>query len=89
MWLVTTYLGCENVVIYDEKLLLPLLIKVAKLLMHASIEEVEDLQSQVHVKNMFHSIITNANTYRDLVSREPIGFYWYSIEIENFKYALC
>jgi hypothetical protein len=87
MWLVTTYLGCENVVVYDEELLLPLLIEVAKLLMHASIEKVEDLQSQVHAKNMFH-IITSVDIYRDLESREPIGFYQYHIDIENFKYAL-
>lgn len=87
MWLVTTYLGCENVV-YDEELLLSLLIEVAKLLLHASTKEVEDLQSQLHVKNMFHIITTSVDTYRDLESREPIGFYQYHIDIKNFKYAL-
>jgi hypothetical protein len=80
-------LGCENVVVYDEELLLPLLVEVAKLLMRASIEEVEDLQSQVHAKNMFHTTTTNANTYKDLASRKSIGFYQYPIDIENFKYA--
>jgi len=75
MQLVTTYLGCENVVVYHEKLLLLLLIEVTKLLMHVSIEKVEDLQTQVHVKNMFHTTTINADTYKDLVSRGPIGFY--------------
>ncbi len=83
--MVTTYLGCENVVVYDEELLLLLLIEVAKLLMHASIEEVEDLQFQIHAKNMFHTTTTNVDTYRDLVLREPIGFYQYPIDIENFQ----
>jgi hypothetical protein len=38
MWLVTTFLGCENVativVKYDQRLLLPLLTKETKLLLH-------------------------------------------------------
>jgi hypothetical protein len=37
---------------------------------------------------MFHTTTINANTYKDLVSKGPIGFYWYPIDIENFKYAL-
>lgn len=56
--------------------------------MHASIEEVEDPQFQVHAKNMFHTTTINANTYMDLVLRESIGFYQYPIDIENFKYVL-
>jgi hypothetical protein len=43
--LVTTYLGHENVVvvgIYDEELLLPLLIEATKLLMLANVEEIKD-----------------------------------------------
>lgn len=46
MQLVATYLGHENVVIvleYDEELLLPLMIKVIKLLMSISAIEVVDL----------------------------------------------
>jgi hypothetical protein len=88
MQLVTTYLGCENVVVYDEELLLHLLIEVAKLSMHVSIEKVEDFQSQVHAKIMFHTTTTNVDTYMDLVSRELIGFYWCPFDIENFKYVL-
>ncbi len=82
MWLV------QNVVLYDEKLLLPLLIEVAKLLMHVSIEEVEDLQSLVHAKNMFHTTTTIANIYKDLFLREPIGFYWYPIDIISSMFYL-
>jgi hypothetical protein len=47
MQLVTTYLGHENVVAivveYDEELLLPLLIKVVKLLMPTNAIEVVDI----------------------------------------------
>jgi hypothetical protein len=44
--LVTTHLGHENVVvvgIYDEELLLLLLIEAIKLLMLANVEEIKDL----------------------------------------------
>ncbi len=47
MWFVTTYLGCENVIIvikYNEKSLRPLLMVANKLLMFASVKEIEDLQ---------------------------------------------
>jgi hypothetical protein len=37
IWLVTAFLGCENVTIvdYNQELILPLLIKTNKMLMHA------------------------------------------------------
>jgi hypothetical protein len=42
MWLVTTFLGRKNVativVKYDQRLLLPLITKATKLLMHVSIK---------------------------------------------------
>jgi hypothetical protein len=43
--LVTTYLGHENVVvgIYDEELLLPLLVEGTKLLMFVNVQEIKNL----------------------------------------------
>jgi hypothetical protein len=71
MWLVTTYLSCKNVV-YDEKLSLCLLTKATDLLMPNSIEEIENLQSQVHIEDLFHTTTTNVGTFRDLVSRKLV-----------------
>jgi hypothetical protein len=62
--LVTTYLSCKNVV-YDEKLSLCLLTKATNLLMFNSVEEIENLQSQVHIEDLFHITITNVGTFRD------------------------
>jgi hypothetical protein len=66
MRLVTTYLGWENVVIlvakYDEKLFLPLLIEVAKLLMPICGEKSENLTSQVNFEDLFLTIIINVYT---------------------------
>jgi hypothetical protein len=66
--LVITYLGPENVTIvvleYDEKLLLPLLMEVNKLLMLTNVEEIEECQFYVNVEDFFHTITTNANIYK-------------------------
>ncbi len=43
--------------------------------MFVSVEEIEDFQCQLHVKDLFHTITTNANTYMDLVSKEFVGFH--------------
>ncbi len=78
MQFVTTYLGHKNVVVvvkYDEDLLFPLLTKIVKLLMFVSVEEIEDFQCQLHAKDLFHTITTNANTYMDLASKEFVGFH--------------
>jgi hypothetical protein len=92
MWLVTTFLGDENVVAivveYDKKLLLHLLTKAIKLLMHTNVEEVENLQSKGNSKDLFKTTSTNANTYMDLVSRELFGFHRVSIDAENDKCVL-
>ncbi len=92
MWLITTFLGDENVVVivveYDKKFLLHLLTKVTKLLMPTNVEKVEDLQSKGNSKDLFKTTSTNANTYMDLVSRELFGFHQYSIDVENYKCVL-
>jgi hypothetical protein len=91
MWFVTTFLGCENVVIvikYDEKSLLPLLLEANKLLMFASVKEIEDLQSQVNAKDLFHSTRLNANNYRNLVLKELVKICHYHVDVENCKCTL-
>ncbi len=66
--LVITYLGPKNAIIvvveYDEKLLLPLLMKVNKLLMLTNVKEIEECQFKVNVEDLFHTITTNANIYK-------------------------
>jgi hypothetical protein len=63
MQLVTTYLGWENVVIlvaeYNEKLFLPSLLEVAKLLMLIRGEKIENLTSQVNFEDVFLTITIN------------------------------
>jgi hypothetical protein len=60
-------LGHENVVVvvvkYDEKLLLPLLMKTNKLLKPNMVGEAFDLHSQVDSKGLFHTTTTTTNTY--------------------------
>jgi len=58
-----------------KNFLFPLLTKIVKLLMFVSVEEIEDLQPQIHVKDLLRTITTNANTYIDLVSKEFVGFH--------------
>ncbi len=56
------FLGCENVVVvvleYSQQLLLPLLTKTTKLLMFVNVEEIEDLQSQGNVEDLFQTTST-------------------------------
>ncbi len=66
MWLVTAFLGHENAIAivaeYYQKFLLPLLTKVTKLLMHASVKEIKNLQFQGNVEDFFQTTSTNVNT---------------------------
>jgi hypothetical protein len=56
--------------------------------MLASIEEIEDLQSQNNVEDLFYPTTIIANIYRDLVSRELVGFHQYIINVESYKNTL-
>jgi hypothetical protein len=89
MKLIIVFLDYENgvviVVEYDQQFVLPLLTKTTKLLMLASVEKVEDLQSQGNAEDFFQTISTNVDTNKDLVSREFIGFHQYLINVENCK----
>jgi hypothetical protein len=87
MQLVTTYLSCKNVV-YDEELLLPLLTEATNLLMPTSVEEIENLQSQVHIEDLFHTATTNVGTIKNLVSRKLVEFCSYFVDAKNCKCAL-
>jgi hypothetical protein len=65
MRLLNTYLGWENVILVaesDEKLFLPLLIEIAKLLMPIRGEKSENLTSQVNFEDLFLTIIINVYT---------------------------
>jgi hypothetical protein len=91
IWLVTTYLRCENVVIvveYNEKFILLLLTKKTKLLMPTSVEEDEDMKSQSNVENIFHITSTNVNIHWGLVPRELVRFHQYLVNVENYKFTL-
>jgi hypothetical protein len=86
------YLGRENVIVivtkYDVELFLPLLTKVAKLLMLSSGAKFENLETQVNSKDLFSTIATNAYTYKDLVSKEFISYHQYFVDADNYKCAL-
>jgi hypothetical protein len=56
--------------------------------MPASVEEVENSESQGNVENIFRHNSTNVNSYRDFVSRKFIGFCQYPIDVENYKCPL-
>ncbi len=56
--------------------------------MHASFEKVEKLKSQGNVEDIFQTISTNVNTYKNLVSRKLIGFHQYPVDVENWKCPL-
>ncbi len=91
IWLVTTYLNCENVVVvaeYDEELMLPLLTKITKLLMPTSVEDDEHMQFQGNAENIFHITSTNVNTHKGLVPRKLVGFCQYLVNVESYIFAL-
>jgi hypothetical protein len=44
------------------------------LMMFVNVGKIENFQVQVHAKNLFYTITTNTNTYKNIVSREPIEF---------------
>lgn len=92
MQLLITFLNHENVativVKCNQELLLPLLIKATKLLMHVGVKEVEDLQFQGNAKVLFQTTSPNANTFRDLMSRKLVELCLYVVDVENYKCAL-
>jgi hypothetical protein len=59
---------------YDEKILLLLLMEVKKLLIFNKVETTFDFHSQADSKVLFQTIMTIANTCKDIVSKELVGF---------------
>jgi hypothetical protein len=56
--------------------------------MPINFEEIEDLQSQNIAKNLFYPIIIIIDIYRDLVSRELVGFHRYLVDVESYNSTL-
>jgi hypothetical protein len=77
-WLLCT--GIVVVVEYDEKLLLPLLLEINKLLMHAKVKTTYNIHSQVDYEVLFHTTTTTIDTYTNIVSKELVGFQWFPID---------
>jgi hypothetical protein len=48
----------------------------------------ENLVTQVNSENLVHTTTMSADTYRDLVSRELIGYCQYLVDADNCKCAL-
>ncbi len=97
IWLITTYLRCENLVVvvvveYDEELIkqpsLPLLTKTTKLLIPTNVEENEDMQFQSNAENIFHITSINVNIHRGFMLRKLVGFCQYLVNVENYKFTL-
>jgi len=76
------------VVEYDEKLLLPLLMEANKFLMSNRVETTSNLHSKGDFEGLFHTTSTIANTYKDIVSRELVGFQWVPIDVKGCKCVL-
>ncbi len=95
MRLVTMFLGCENVanivVKYDQRLLLHLLAKTTKLLMHVDVKKnLKICNFKATLKGFVNHInkCKQSNIHRDLLSRKLVGFYWYLVDAKNCKCAL-
>jgi hypothetical protein len=56
--------------------------------MPTNVEKVDNLQSQGNVELFFQTISTNVNIYKNLMSKELIGFCQYPIDVENCKCPL-
>jgi hypothetical protein len=70
MQLVTTYIGRENVIAlvakYEVELFLPLLTKVAKLLMLSNGAKFENIETQMYSKKLFSTTTTIVGTLTTL-----------------------
>jgi hypothetical protein len=88
MKLITIFLGCQNVDVivatYDKQFMLPLLIETTKLLMLTMLKKLKTCNFE-GIEDLFQTISTNVDTYKDLMSRKLIGFRWYLINVENCK----
>jgi hypothetical protein len=86
------FLGHENVVIvvvkHDEKTSLQLLMEVNKLLMFERAKTTFNFHSEGDSKGLFHPTSTTTDIFKDIVSKEVVGFWWFPIDVESNKCAL-
>jgi hypothetical protein len=59
-----------------------------KLLMLDKVETTCNLRSQVDFEGLFHTITTITYTYRDIMSRELVGFHWFPIDAKSHNCVL-
>jgi hypothetical protein len=87
------FLGHENVAIviakHDEKLLLQLLMEVNKLLTFEKAKTTFNFHLEGDSKGLFHPTSTTTYIFKDIVSKEVVGFWWFPINVESNKCALC
>ncbi len=85
------FMGHENATLmvakYDEKLLLSLLMEANKFLMLNKVETTSNIHSKGDSEGLFHTS-TIADAYKDIVSKELIGFWWVPINVEGCKCVL-
>jgi hypothetical protein len=91
MRLISMFMGHENVTLvvveYNEKLLLPLLMEENQIFMPNKVETTFNLHSKSNYEGLFHTS-TITDTYKDIVSRELVGFQWVLIDVKSCKCVL-
>jgi hypothetical protein len=92
MRLVTMFMGHEDVtfviVEYDEKLLIFLLMEIIKFLMFGKVEIIFDFHSEVNFEGILHITSLIVETYKDIVSKELVGFQQFPLDVKGYKCAL-
>ncbi len=92
MQLVNMFLGHENVIVviakHDEKILLQLLMEVNKLLMFEKVKTTFNFHLESDSKGLFHPTSITTNIFKDIVSKEVVGFWWFPIDVKSNKCAL-
>lgn len=86
------FMGHENVafviVEYDEKLLILLLMEIIKFLMFGKVEVIFDFHSEVNFEGILHITSSIVETYKDIVSKELVGFQQFPLDGKGYKCAL-
>jgi peptide subunit release factor RF-3 len=86
------FLSHENVIVviakHDEKLLLQLLMEVNKLLMFERAKITFNFHLKGDFKGLLHPTSTTTDIFKDIVSKEVVGFWWFPIDVESNNCAL-
>jgi hypothetical protein len=59
-----------------------------KLLMFERVKTTFNFHLEGDSKSLFHTTLTTIDTFKDIVSRELVGFWWFLINVESNKCAL-